>query len=105
MENNTSSLASMVTDLLHRYLTQQDPQAFAQSVGHPQPEQVTQQAQGLWQTVRERLGQQPESSETVQHFEQDPEQHHGQMQGVLEQHLSRDPGFLNQVLGYLQQMR
>ena len=96
-----SSLASMITEVLQRYLLNK-PQSSAAASG--QQGGMAEQAQGLWALVKTKLGGQPESAQTLQAFEQAPAQQAGALQGVLAQQLSRDPGFLAQATEHVQRL-
>lgn len=87
-----SSIASMITTVLQQHLAQRS-QGSGQSM-----------TQGLFTLVKNKLSGQPDSATTMQNFEQNPQQHAGDMQNALTQHLSKDPGFLSQATSHLHQI-
>ncbi|MHB9129633.1 MAG: hypothetical protein ACYDBB_00905 [Armatimonadota bacterium] len=99
---DTSSVASMITQVLRTYLTNSSQLS---SLAGGQQGGMVEKARGLFDLVKNKLGGQPESARTLQAFEQAPDQHAGEMQNTLTQHLSSDPGFMSQATDYLQQIQ
>jgi len=96
---DTSAIASIITGLLQQYL------AKGSATGPGQQPGVMEKLTGLYNLVKGKLGSQPDTTQTMQSFEQAPEQHGGEMQNALSQQLSDDPGFLSQAMGFVQQLK